>query len=351
MYNDMYMVKYDASGNFSWAKSYGGINSDLVYDIATDLTGNICFTGYFNSPSIGFGSFTLTNSIANPNPIFIAKADPDGNIIWASSGEGNAVGTGITADPAGNIIITGFFTTDFVVGGITLTSLGAHDLFLAKYDGEGTLSWVKRNGSPGVDRATAIASDALGNLYITGYYNGSAMVFGDSTVSNLESASDLFVARYNPDGTSVWGMTAKGGTLNDYIKEIAVDKSGNHIYITGYSLNDTMKFGNVDMIVPPGSTYEDAVIAKIELPVTKVPATSVSAAAVKVYPNPAKDIVTIDAPGITEVSIADVNGKVLLSQNALSDCVTIDVSTIVPGIYSVIVVTGAEVTVDKLIKQ
>ncbi|MBI3501256.1 MAG: T9SS type A sorting domain-containing protein, partial [Bacteroidetes bacterium] len=59
---DIFIVKYDASGTVLWATSAGGTNSDVGRSIATDANGNVLVTGYFLSPTLTFGTTTLTNA-------------------------------------------------------------------------------------------------------------------------------------------------------------------------------------------------------------------------------------------------------------------------------------------------
>lgn len=350
MYSDFYVVKYDPSGNCSWAKGFGGINSDLVMGIATDPSDNICLTGYFNSTSIAFGSYILTNSVSNPNPIFVAKMDPAGSVVWASSGDGNAIGTGIASDKLGNILVTGIFTATFVLGGTTLTSLGGHDIFVAKYNAAGILQWAKRNGGTGVDRTVGLVADTIGNAYVTGYYTTSTMTFGDSTLSNPASGSDIFIAKYDGAGNAAWSMTAKSGTVaNDHVKAIAADRSANSIYITGYTLNDTMRFGSVNMMTPTGSDQQDVFIAKVQVPVTAVPIVA-GASSVKIYPNPAANDLTIEGEGISEVAVIDMEGKVLFRRKYYADRVSVDVSVLAPGAYVIVVVDNGGTTTNRVIK-
>ncbi len=72
---DIYLAKYNSSGNVIWAKSAGGTNTDNCSAIKIDATGNLLATGYFRSPSIAFGTTTLINSSVGSDDIFLAKQD------------------------------------------------------------------------------------------------------------------------------------------------------------------------------------------------------------------------------------------------------------------------------------
>ena len=79
---DIFVVKYDASGNVLWAKSAGGTSSDYADGISTDASGNVLVTGSFASASITFGTTTLTNTLSNFPDIFVVKYDASGNVLW-----------------------------------------------------------------------------------------------------------------------------------------------------------------------------------------------------------------------------------------------------------------------------
>ena len=77
---DVFIVKYDASGNMLWAKGAGGGSNEEGYSLSTDVSGNIYLSGYFTQPS-NFGTIKLTS--AGQADLFLAKYDPSGNVLWA----------------------------------------------------------------------------------------------------------------------------------------------------------------------------------------------------------------------------------------------------------------------------
>ena len=97
----MYIVKYDAMGNVMWAKSAGGTGSDLVRGISNDEIGNIYVTGGFDSDSITFGTTTLINE--GGYDMYMVKYDTSGNVIWAkgAGSMSSDYGNNITTDVAG----------------------------------------------------------------------------------------------------------------------------------------------------------------------------------------------------------------------------------------------------------
>jgi phage-related tail fiber protein len=238
--NDIFLAKYDASGNYVWAKSIGGTSNDLGYALAIDASGNSYITGSFTGTAdFDPGAGTQNLSSAGVNDIFLAKYDASGNYVWAKSvgGTVNDLGYALAVDASGNSYITGLFngTTDFDPGAGTqnLIGAGSNDIFLAKYDASGNYIWAKSMGGTGSDIGYALAVDASGNSHITGYFSGTADFDPGAGTQNLSSAgnTDIFLAAYDASGNYVWAKRT-GGTTNDISTALAVDASGNS-YITG----------------------------------------------------------------------------------------------------------------------
>lgn len=138
---NVFITKYAPNGNVLWAKSATGTVSDYGFSVSTDVVGNVFVTGCFQSPSTTFGTYTLTNAGTNSN-IFIAKYDANGNVLWAKSAGGIADdrGYGVTTDATGNVLVTGYFQSPTITfGTYTLTNSGNYDVFIAKYDANGNI--------------------------------------------------------------------------------------------------------------------------------------------------------------------------------------------------------------------
>lgn len=134
--SDIYVVKYDSNGNVLWAKSGAGNSFDGAASCSTDASGNIFVTGYFESSSLTFGTTTLTNS--GSEDIFIVKYDSTGNVLWAKGAGGNSqdLATSCATDINGNIIVAGrFYSSSISFGAITVGSLGNWEMFVAKLNG------------------------------------------------------------------------------------------------------------------------------------------------------------------------------------------------------------------------
>ena len=249
---DIFIAKYNASGNYVWANRIGGASNDIAYAIALDGSGNVHITGYMQGSNVDFdpGAGTAGLSSAGAWDIFIAKYDASGNYLWANrmGGTSSEVGYGIALDGSGNVHITGAFlstTADFDPGPGTanLTNAGNDEIFVAKYDASGNYLWAGRTGGTNSDIGYGIAVDDSGNVYATGSFRGSNVDFdpgaGTATLSSAGN-SDIFISKYDASGNYVWAKRL-GGTTGDEGYGIALDGSGN-LHVTGYFQSSSADF-------------------------------------------------------------------------------------------------------------
>jgi hypothetical protein len=135
--------------------------------------------------------------------IFLAKYDSSGNVLWAKSPGGRLddEAWGIAVDKAGNAYVSGNFKSETAIfGSVTLRNVNSliADIFVAKYDGSGNVLWAERAGGGQDDYGRAIAVDWAGNVYLTGYFHSRFAAFGDVTLMNSDSTEqdpDIFVAK------------------------------------------------------------------------------------------------------------------------------------------------------------
>jgi hypothetical protein len=236
-----FIAKFDSAGQPVWARQ--AIGSAKGYAIATDADGNSFVTGEFFNPIARFGDLTVTNSANNPSAdIFVVKYDSSGNAQWArSAGAGGLLfvddrGLGIALDGATNCFVTGLVRGPVIIGNDSLTNGG---LFLAKYDSGGSALWARE--AFGVDRGTAVAADAAGNSYVTGFFTTTNANFGPT---NPLTNPGFFIAKYDSAGNVLW--VRQTGTTNSGSAGygIAVDAAGNS-FVTGAFTSGNLFFGSV----------------------------------------------------------------------------------------------------------
>jgi len=157
---------------------------------------------------------------------------------WAAgvSGSSNEAGNAVAIDAQGNVYTTGFFRdiVDFDPGaGIANLTAAGIDIFVLKLDKDGNFLWAKSAGNVNSNMGQGIATDAAGNVYVTGSFSDS-VDFDPGPGSNyLTSAgsSDAFVLKLDGAGNFVWAKSM-GGASSDYSYSIALDTSGN-VFTTG----------------------------------------------------------------------------------------------------------------------
>ncbi len=244
---DAFIAKFDSSGVRQWATYYGGSNGDWGAGIATDADGNIILTGTtYSSNAIATVGVHQT-TFGGTMDAFIAKFNTNGIIQWATYYGGGSADrlAGVATDVIGNIIITGstYSSNAIATTGAHQTmhgsigSLWYYDVFIAKFNANGIRQWGTFLGGSAGDNGNGIATDANGNIIITGETRSSnaiATVDSHQTVFGGGSSSfnnDAFIAKFDSSGVRQWA-TYYGGTGFDYGYGIAIDASGN-IVITG----------------------------------------------------------------------------------------------------------------------
>ena len=222
--------------DFQWAVKAGGRFSDASSDITIDNSGNIITTGYFTN-SASFSNIQLVS--AGSADIFIAKFDPNGNIIWAvkAGGPNYDEAFSITTDKSNNILITGIFSGLATFGTVTIQSSGDinySDVFVAKYSPDGNLLWVRKGGGDFSDSGEDIKVDNSDNIYVSGIFTLSAF-FDDIPLQEVD-AFGTFLIKYNPSGIIQWVKVLNGGTPFNIYGLYYSDARSNSIAINDNSI-------------------------------------------------------------------------------------------------------------------
>ena len=259
---DIFISKLDANGNFVWAKSIGGTLADKCSGLKIDATGNLFITGSFKG-TVDFdpeaGIFNLSS--AGGDDIFVSKLDASGNLVWAKGIGGTSadVSQAIAIDATGNVYTCGYFSgaVDFDPGAATyFFTSSIYDVFISKLDVNGDFVWAKQMVGGG-DVAQAIAVDAAGNIYTTGYTQGTTDYDPGVGTFTLTSAGafDIFISKLDANGDFVWAKSM-GASNNEAGLGITVDAAG-YVYTTGY-FGDAVDFdpgAGTTTLVAPGGNY------------------------------------------------------------------------------------------------
>jgi uncharacterized delta-60 repeat protein len=202
------------------------------------------------------GNVFVTGSSLGPGTGFdfaTIKYDASGTEQWVAryNGPEDSFATALAIDPEGNVYVTGW----------SEGSGSNFDFATIKYDASGTEQWVARYNGPenSVDGANSLAVDPEGNVYVAGQSWGSGTNYDYATIKYNASGTEKWVARY--DGPGNWP---------DWVNDIAVDAEGN-VYVTGYSTGSgtasdyaTIKYdssGEEEWVARydgPGNSYDES---------------------------------------------------------------------------------------------
>ncbi|TNE47443.1 MAG: hypothetical protein EP343_19935 [Deltaproteobacteria bacterium] len=242
--NDAFVAKYSSTGVFTSLQQYGGTGgfNDSASGIARDSAGNLYVTGRFRG-ELTFGSTTLS-APSSDEMLYVAKMTSSGQWAWAvTTSNGNGSGSyDMTVDGSGNVYVVGQSQGTTKLGSCSYASKGGSDIFVAKLNSNGACQWVAGGGGGSFDFGHSVVVGSQGNVYVTGYVNGTGS-FGSLSLSN-KGSNDLFVGKLDPTGQWLW-VTNNGSSSYDYGYGIAIDKADN-LYITGV-VNGVGTFGSLTL--------------------------------------------------------------------------------------------------------
>ena len=245
--NDVFVAKWNSSAGFVWAQRAGGSGTDEATSVAVSGP-NVYIAGSFSSATASFGGSSVAT--AGNYDAFVAKlvdAGSTGSFVWAQSagGTGNDAADAVAVSGA-SVYVAGYFASPTAgFGGMTLTSAGSDDGFVAKLTDTGTAAvfgWTQQVSGPRTERAHALAVNGASVYVAGGFANGATI--GGLLLSSTGNV-DVFVAKLADAGSTssvVWVRLA-GGASDD--EAIALALSGGNVYLAGYFGSGTARFGSV----------------------------------------------------------------------------------------------------------
>ena len=349
--NDMFIVKYDSAGTVILAKSAGGSASENARSVSIDTSGNFYVVGNFNSPTLIFGTTTLTN--AGSYDMYLVKYDTTGTVLWAKSagGTGGDLGNSTSTDRSGNIYISGGFASPSLTFGSTiLNNAGAYNMYITKYNPSGIVLWAKKEGGTGTDDGSDVVTDTYGNAYLTGYFTSPSLTLGSTTFTNL-GGNDIFVVKYDSAGIVSWAKNS-GDIGDDY--GISVASNDSNLYIAGYFGSPTINFATTTLY-NDDADY-DAFVAKISNIETSSGITEINAKDdISIYTNPTNGIfnVVISSPAKNAtIEIYNSIGALVYNKQTENTQTTIELTNQAKGLYFVKVMSENKIIgTQKIIKE
>jgi len=289
---DIFILKLDYLGNFSWAKHIGGTGNDNGRYIKIDSIGNVYTTGdFYGIVDFDPGPVVYNLNSQSGSEVFILKLNKFGNFLWANNF--SAISSSyhsIAIDNSGDVYFTGSFqgTVDFDPSPsiFNLTSNGEVDAIILKQDSLGNFKWAKHAGGIKGDFATTITLNSMNDVFIAGSFKSDSVAFGTTILTNLDSS---------------------GNTWNGFIAK----------------LKNTMT--------------ENELIQNTN--------------AISIFPNPTTDKFTIILPEKAIIEILNIEGQIIESKKVNDSQINIDVSYFSSGVYIIKAITDKGIAINKLIKK
>lgn len=296
--SDVFLIKLDSDGHFSWGNSYGGSDIESARAIKVDRDENIVIVGDFTGECDFNPSIDETNNLSSTKIDvsfvkngYILKLDAKGNYTWAKAINGNGKVNINSVDSwnSSNYYFIGTFekTTDFDPNqGITsLTPMALQDVFILKLTFSGDFVWAKQFGAECPDEAAKMVIDRDENIYFTGSFGagGDPLVVGHYTlqidmdpsrqgrdIRTGTSYVNFYVTSFDKDGNYRWSYTLGANrnpgkfsrSMSGYSLDIDINNS---IYVIG-SINGNADFDpgtGINSINNIGSTASTMFLLKL----------------------------------------------------------------------------------------
>jgi hypothetical protein len=332
--------------------------------------------------------------------IYLVKLNNSGTTQWqkryaSNTGpcNGNNAATDLDLDLAGNAHISGNFVGTVTFGtGMSITSLGKEDTFVAKINSSGVAQWVRSAGSATYDYCNAVHVDASANVYVGGKIDPASFISKYNSTGVLQWTSDPFpgkgVSNINASGLDILvtgsgfkHLAATDGTLIEYdslsgyqvtgvtrIKDVENAGNGFVFNITaqcGYNTIENLiltascviacgegcsGFGDIGMV-----RYSGTPPPAFSIPVNESTPV-IEGMELEIFPNPASDMINVNFPDLSEprvLVIQDQFGRTLWSEKFESQrrtaTISLDGRNFQSGMYYLICLSNGEVKTTQFV--
>ncbi len=347
---DVFLVKYDSSGNVLWAVQSGlpsrnGYAEDECSVIADNL-GNAYVAGSY-SDSLSFGSTILSGSVSEFSG-FLVKYSPAGNLLWAKQMVNNTHNSyctvnAVTCDRANNPYIAGCFGDTVNFSSLTLYSNTSGSAFLTKYDTSGNAIWAR--GSSSGWSGTDLAADAYNHIYLAGLTANAlfpdTLKFGSYSLNTTYywTTNASFLVQFDTSGTPRCGSMLNdiGGYGDKPYSGVASDSTGTFVYTA--SLYEDTVFCGPDTLYQVGGD-PDIFLGRWQSCSQEegINELKVENGGLKVYPNPFRNSTTISVESgkykvESYLELYDVTGQKLKSVEFTGNTYTLSAEGLAKGMY------------------
>lgn len=379
---DLFVAKYDASGNYLWANGTGGSGNDYCYGVGLNAAGsNVYITGNFNGGSVDFDPGPGISALSAPSftAFYVASYSSSGAFNFVNGfGNISSGGQGICVNSA--LYLTGYFSStvdfDFGVPTSTITSAGGTDAFFAKYNlcagppAQPSAISGTTTGCSGASYTYSVTNDPLATSYtwnlppgwtgtsttniitVTTVTLGTILVTANNTCAASPSQSVFINIIPAPSLTATSSGTICSG------QQATLSVSGANTYSwTGIGSGSTQ-------VVSPTVTTAYTVsgtgvnsctsttqVAQSVAMCTGLAEHNSTLLGTIVYPNPFTSEINVNTQGINaRLFVVNALGKTVF-ETSVNGAATASLSALPAGIYFVKIISGNEAKTVKLIKQ
>ena len=370
---DDFLAKFTSSGSRIWGTFYGGSGfENTTIGLAIDGQDNIFLSGTTESPNNISTSGSFQPNYGGGSDNFLVKFNTSGVRQWGTyyGGSGNEEHyTYIASDASGNIYFSGQACSPNVFAtssAYQLTLMGMEDYFLAKFNINGQRIWSTYFGGLEDDYVFALNTDGNNNVVFSGSTLSSTNIATSGSLQpnftvGASGWSDAFIEKFSTSGSRIWG-TYFGGNGNESWTISTIDNN-NNVIITG---NTTSK--GIATIGAYQTTLIDTVNGDIFLAsldsngkfTTGIGEVNAITSLIKVYPNPAKDKITVSIKDYAgkggSLVLMDIEGKAVKSVITLRQAqgdkdIVIDVKDLSAGVYLLQYEDGEVCETVKVVKE
>lgn len=249
-----YLIKYDSNGNFMDFAHFDTPHKSSFEQFTFDADNNIYLVGKINGyGTINGTTITAANS-STWNDLCIIKLDEQFNVIWGKTAGGNYsdIANCITLKDS-TIYIGGSYSSTAIFDTITTTfnstatgsSSNAHkDLFIAAYNLNGNIKWLKTAGNEGVDEIYGLRISEHDNIYASGFYQDS-LTMDNTTIYSQPTITNGIILRLDTLGHLIWHKNLEHTAITRCY-QLDIDLNEN-IFITG-DFSGTINFDTITRI-------------------------------------------------------------------------------------------------------
>ncbi len=267
---DAFLSKFNSDGDFQWARTWGGVDTEQTRAVSVDDAQNVYVTGSYRftvdfDPFIGVDSHTSNGN----DDVYLTMFDTDGNHQWANTwgGSGYDYGYGVVCY-FGYAFVTGTFegTVDFDPTGATDDHLsnGLKDAFVSRFAVNGDFGWARTWGGDQDDKGRAIALDIAADVAITGSFRQTVDFDPASGTVDMHTSNgdeDIFLTRFDFSGDFLWARTW-GSDIGDFGYGVASSLFASS-YVTG-RFSGTVDFDPGPLTDNHTAVDSDAYLMRVE---------------------------------------------------------------------------------------